>query len=252
MIYYCLLYYIYYVIDISVVIVYYHIVADFTLVNDISCCTLLPVLFYLNTRGARGRNLWRYPMSEKPRPDSNVTTRPAVIIVNTLDFPNRYAAWFGTRRAKAATRAAETSFFNAISIDDEKTQKIAEQLGEGGLSPLNGLSLWLVNDELARELELLIAERKCVAQPTEQAPLAGDPDVATGLPTINFSLWSSLTAGTLVLAADLDRQGAPEAWYEAYVVSIEDDTLMLRWRDFPREGILSRTRKHVALLHPAN
>jgi hypothetical protein len=192
-------------------------------------------------------------MSEKPKPASNRPTKPAVIIVNTLDFPNRYAAWFATKRAKAATRAAETSFFNVISIDDERTQRIAEQLSEGGLSSLNGLSLWLVNDELAGDLESLIAERKRIAQPApEHASLTSDPDVATGLPAITLSLWNSLTAGTLVLAADLDRQGAPEAWYEAYVVSIEDDTLMLRWRDFPREGILSRTRKHVALLHPAD
>jgi hypothetical protein len=54
-----------------------------------------------------------------------------------------------------------------------------------------------------------------------------------------------------VLAADLDRQGAPEAWYEAIIVRAEGREFVLRWRDYPRDGLLTRTREQIAILPPA-
>ncbi len=177
--------------------------------------------------------------------------KPTVIIVNVLDFPNRYAAWFGIKRAKTAIRIAETSYFNVLKIDDEATEKLASQLKEGSLTSLNGLSLSLVDDQLAQELETLIAERRLAdAHLQSSSENAAVPAPASA--EVAPALWTSLAVGTLVLAADLDREGAPEAWFEAYIVSVGDNELQLRWRDFPREGLLTRTRKHIALLHPVN
>ena len=63
--------------------------------------------------------------------------------------------------------------------------------------------------------------------------------------------WSRLSVGALVLAADLDKKGEPDCWYEAIIVRITPATFILRFRDYPRDGLLARTRRHVALLHPA-
>lgn len=118
------------------------------------------------------------------------------------------------------------------------------------------LQLTQVDEEVALELYALIVATQSVGDEPEanQAGVAEDtvarPDVASdqAIPEI----WEDLKPGMLVLAADLDRQGKPEAWYEAEIVSLEGPEIRLAWRDFPREGLLLRTRRHIAILHPAN
>jgi len=42
---------------------------------------------------------------------------PAVIIVNNLDHPVRYAAWFGSKRAKAAIELAGALGYHVLKVD---------------------------------------------------------------------------------------------------------------------------------------
>ena len=81
-----------------------------------------------------------------------------------------------------------------------------------------------------------------------EAPSSGE-DAWDGKPAPD--LWDALAIGDTVLAADLDRKGEPECWYEAMIVRITPASFILRFRDFPRDGLLARTRRHVALLHAA-
>ncbi len=62
------------------------------------------------------------------------------------------------------------------------------------------------------------------------------------------STWSEIGVGDLVLAEDpIPNDG----WYEAIVLeAVDTDQFKLRFRDYPEEGIVVRSRKQLALLSP--
>lgn len=194
---------------------------------------------------------------------------PAVIIVNNLDHPVRYAAWFGNKRARAAVELVEALGYHALNVDTLPLEEMASRLSEGFVIGRN-LTLAIVSDDLARELEAIISARQPAdseaTQPrthdtagTSQDPAtrdasadSGDDEQARLSGRAESDDWTELQAGALVLAADLDRYGAAEAWYEAIIVRKEGRELVLRWRDFPRDGLLTRTRRHIAIPCPVD
>ena len=46
------------------------------------------------------------------------------------------------------------------------------------------------------------------------------------------------------------HESPEDGWWEAIVVAIENDQLLLRWRDYPRQPCVRRGRLGVALLPP--
>jgi hypothetical protein len=53
-----------------------------------------------------------------------------------------------------------------------------------------------------------------------------------------------------VLAADLDKAGEPDGWYEATIMKIEDGVYVIRWVYEPELGFLRLQRQHIALMYP--
>jgi hypothetical protein len=74
------------------------------------------------------------------------------------------------------------------------------------------------------------------------APDCGN-GVARGLPVS----WDSLALDHLVIAQE---ENAEDGWWEAVIVEIENDTITLRWRDYPKQPKVTRHRTAVALLDP--
>jgi hypothetical protein len=68
-------------------------------------------------------------------------------------------------------------------------------------------------------------------------------DVAPGLPVS----WAKLAVGHMVVAQDAK---AENGWWEAEIVEINGEKLKLRWKEFPRQPIVTRMRTSVALLNP--
>lgn len=187
-------------------------------------------------------------MSERRKAASTRPNTPVLIVANNLDFPIRYAAWFGARQAKAASTAAENARFHVIAVNTTEMKELASRLVEGAVE--NGdLQLAQVDGNLASELDALI-----VARQTAEAEAKAAIDVAaSATETRSYeAIWEDLKPGALVLAADLDRRGTPEAWYEAQIIGLEGPEFLLRFRDFPRDGVLRRTRRHIAILCPAS
>jgi len=192
---------------------------------------------------------------------------PAVIIVNNLDHPVRYAAWFGNKRTKTAIDLATALGYHVLNVDSLPLEEVASRLSEGFVVGRN-LTLAMLGDDLARELEAITSARQAAdseaTEPSTHDTSETPPDALDANPELNADDqaqisgeaqsddWSELQAGALVLAADLDRYGAAEAWYEAIIVRIEGREFVLRWRDFPREGLLTRTRRHIAIPCPAD
>jgi hypothetical protein len=58
--------------------------------------------------------------------------------------------------------------------------------------------------------------------------------------------WEAIRVGSLVIAHESPEDG----WWEAIVVAVENDQLLLRWRDYPRQPCVRRGRLGVALLPP--
>jgi hypothetical protein len=58
--------------------------------------------------------------------------------------------------------------------------------------------------------------------------------------------WEAIRVGDLVIAHESPEDG----WWEAIVVAVENDQLLLRWRDYSRQPCVRRGRIDVALLPP--
>lgn len=186
---------------------------------------------------------------------------PAVVVVNNVDYPVRYAAWFDRKHAKSAIRLAREAGFHVLDANDEQFRELAAQLKEGSTKG-GSLSLVPVEDDLVGVLKALIKPREVAgveANHTTETPGAA-LDAGCGTDAIEqahsseaerVDLPDELKPGALVLAANLDRLGAADAWFEAFIVRIEGPEFVLRWRDFPREGLLTRTRRHIAIPPPA-
>lgn len=91
-----------------------------------------------------------------------------------------------------------------------------------------------------------------------QATAQPDPDAPQGDPAASQSERQGdgqgrqrpncrdIKTGSLVLATT----GSGDGWWEAVVTEVDNDVLVLRWRDWPDEPAFSRRRSELALLHP--
>ena len=63
-------------------------------------------------------------------------------------------------------------------------------------------------------------------------------------------MWDTLKPADLVLAAELDKNGEPDGWYEATIMKIEDGVYTVRWFYAPELGFIRLQRQHIALMYP--
>lgn len=219
---------------------------------------------------------------KKTDPDS---APPPLIIFDPADG-QMHAAAFDKAMAKTARHLAKRYKCHIATGDDAALSDLATRLMPGRIEE-NRLLLASVPEDVAAELRRLIEPEpeenattpvdpdeniEAMSDDLRQAeadglgPLSTDDvislqsadPVSEGSETANAPLagdvpadpWDKLAVGNLVLAADLDKRGEPESWYEAVIVRITPASFILRFRDYPKDGLLARTRKHVALLHP--
>ena len=76
--------------------------------------------------------------------------------------------------------------------------------------------------------------------PTEAGAIL--PPLASGLP----QNWESIAAGNMILS----HEGPGEGWWEAIVISRDDEILTLRYRDYPKVPKFERHASTVALINP--
>jgi len=75
-----------------------------------------------------------------------------------------------------------------------------------------------------------------------------NPDAPGGGPKAPGD-WAAIGIGSTVLAC----QGPMEGWWEAVVLYTKaNDSFVLRWRDFPDDGEITRARKDLALMPPGS
>jgi len=96
------------------------------------------------------------------------------------------------------------------------------------------------------------AERTATAAAAHEAPKSPEqapayvpailPPLASGLP----QNWESIAAGNMVLA----DEGPGEGWWEAIVISRDNEILTLRYRDYPKAPKFERYISTIALINP--
>ena len=204
-----------------------------------------------------------------------------LIVVSASDKPNRLAGVFSGDEAQKAQKLAHDAGHHAIEAIEPKLRELAGRLAPGKIAN-NTLTLSAIANAMKVDVEKALAEHKKLATssdagaPTpkkddvQEAKATAAPDAAnatssaaasTSKPVasnrdgstpsfVKEAFWNELAVGDLVLSIDFDSSGKPDGWYEAIITKIEGNKYTLRWRDYPEEGLRTRTREQFAFMHP--
>ena len=155
------------------------------------------------------------------------------------------AAVFLKKDADAAKKAAADAGLSSLEVQTEEHRHAAAALPEGAINAHGRFSLSPASPEIIAELDRLLK-----AATGQEVTSAGGAKSETALPTISADLWRQLKPGSLVLAAAFDEQDNLAGWWEATIVRVDDGEFLVRWRDYPKEPVASRSHEYIALLHP--
>jgi hypothetical protein len=177
--------------------------------------------------------------SDEPRA-RKADTEPAVIVFGFNEHRIPQAAWFSEAEAALATRAARLMGLQVLRIEYDAHRELAARLRQG--------QVYAADRTFAPAVQREVFDKLCelagpVASPSP-VEITEHKDQAASRP----ASWDAIEVGDLVIA-----QESPDAgWWEAIVVAIENDQLVLRWRDYARTPCVRRGRLDVALLPPVD
>jgi hypothetical protein len=125
-----------------------------------------------------------------------------------------------------------------LAIEDNEHRELAARLRQGQVYAADRTFAPAVQREIFDKL-CALAGPVGAASPIE---ITASKDEAASRP----ASWEAIRVGDLVMAHESHEDG----WWEAIVVAIENDQLVLRWRDYARMPCVPRGRLEVALLPP--
>ena len=184
------------------------------------------------------------PIGTKPPANAEAATAktldngPAVIVFGYNEQRIPQAAWFPAREADLATRAARLMGLRVLTVEDEAQREIAARLRQGQVYAADRTFAPAVVREVFDALSALAGP---VTAPSPLEITAGKSDAAS-----RPASWDEIQVGSLVIA----QESLEEGWWEAVVMALEGERLVLRWRDYARMPCVRRGRFEVALLPP--
>ncbi|CAO4194103.1 hypothetical protein [Methylorubrum extorquens] len=192
-------------------------------------------------------------------PASAANLPSAVILFGRDERGRPHASRFVGDKAAEAENAARLMDLHLANADTEGLRDLAARLPAGRLFPSGrGFVPFVQADLYARLLAATGAPDtptpvRAAGKPADAPPPAsagsggkGSPDALGGAPKAPGD-WTAIGIGSTVLAC----QGPMEGWWEAVVLYTKaNDTFVLRWRDFPDDGEVTRARKDLALMPP--
>lgn len=158
------------------------------------------------------------------------------------------AGWFRPADKDIAVAFAVKLGLAVLPVDRHVVGDAVPQLREAQLRPGQDPLILPIDMALLQRLTILHREAIKLAAGLE-VPVLGGSSAAMPPPS-ERARWDALRVGDLVLAAELDRDGKPDGWFEAVITNVDDDVFLLRFRDYPEEGTVKRWREHIALLYP--
>jgi len=186
------------------------------------------------SKGENGTNQPQNPSSNVSEAAAKTaSTDPAVIVFGYNERRLPQAAWFTEAEAVLATRAARLMGLRVLKIENDAHRELAAQLRQG--------QVYAADQTFAP-----IALPDVFSQLHELAGPAGARSPDNGDAASRPASWQAIAVGDLVIA----HESAEDGWWEAIVVAVENDQLVLRWRDYARQPCVRRGRFDVALLLP--
>jgi hypothetical protein len=159
---------------------------------------------------------------------------PALIVLGTpAGVKEPQAAWFRAEYAERAKSAALRQGLSTILVTSNDTRAAAAMLKEGQMKAGGQLMMPSVSEKTISRLRGFVVAAS--VKPGVQVP---------------ESVWDNMKPSDLVLAAELDKNGEPEGWYEATIMQIENGIYTVRWLYAPELGFLRLQRKHIAVMFP--
>jgi len=191
--------------------------------------------------------------------NGNSTNRPALIVFGKRGAKRPHAAWFRAANANVAQWVAAYLGFSVVPVDSAPARNLAKLLTEWQFERDGPPILPIVKQEVLEQLDELAADSVAFEEAHTGLPATAmakpEPGTAHGdakARQVARSLWDELTIGRVVLAPELDRKGDPEDWYSAVILALHEGAYILRWCDYPEQGLAKRERHHIALPYPAD
>ncbi|KQQ01895.1 hypothetical protein ASF59_02785 [Methylobacterium sp. Leaf121] len=184
---------------------------------------------------------------------------PAIILFGRDERGRPHASHFRGDAVVEVESAARLMGLHLATADTEVLRDFATRLPAGRLFPSGKGFVPFVKADLYERL-LAATGTLGMPMPARASGKAGDApppagagsagkggaDAPGGAPKAPRD-WAAIGIGSTVLAC----QGPMEGWWEAVVLFTKaNDTFVLRWRDFPDDGEITRARKDLALLPP--
>jgi hypothetical protein len=142
--------------------------------------------------------------------------------------------------------AQKLQFFDGGS--SEETVKLGMKLAVGRIYARGRSFIPSIKRDLYDGILAALASDKAAQEPPKSSEQASAyvpavlPPLASGLP----QNWESIVAGNMVLA----DEGPGEGWWEAIVISRDNEILTLRYRDYPKAPKFERHISTIALINP--
>ncbi|MFF9550334.1 hypothetical protein [Methylobacterium fujisawaense] len=186
---------------------------------------------------------------------------PAVIVFGRDERGRPHASRFMGDEAAEAENAARLMGLYLARANTELLRDLAARLPAGRLFPSGRGFVPFVKAELYERLLAATGmpdapmPTRAASKPADAPPPAGAGSGGKGSPDAPGGAakapgdWASIGIGSIVLAC----QGPMEGWWEAVVTHTRaDDRFVLRWRDFPDDGEITRARNDLGLLPPGS
>lgn len=185
---------------------------------------------------------------------------PALIILGRDEQGKPHASWFADDEATTARKAAALMGMAALAVTSDELRALADQLPHGRLFASGKAFVPFVKGELFTRLagylsvseQVRLEQRGSGAATSEEAAASASSGLGGVAPSevpagAVGTDWKTLAVGNVVIAFENQDDG----WWPAVVVRVASENMYtLRWRDYPDQPTIVRSRKHIALLHP--
>lgn len=169
--------------------------------------------------------------------------RSAVIVVLGIASDGKpHAAWFEISEEALARKAASLMGFRVGKVDGEKAAATIKGLAQGKVFASGRALVPYSKMEAYEKLAAAIEFEDGQGPSSSSSQTGADPVESEKVGSL-----ADIKVGSVILSGDTKTTNG---WYEAVVVAVsrDNETLTLRWRDWPKDKPFSRDRRSVALI----
>lgn len=181
---------------------------------------------------------------------NTTTTKPQLIIYGLDETGKPKAGRFTPSHADAAKEAAAAMKLTAIEATGPRADDILRKLSVGRIHARGKAFIPFIKRDLYDQICSVNGEPNAKGK---EGPALSSPPIEQSLSTAKASQasalprdWDRIDAGHMVLL----QESLAAGWFEAIVISRDNESLTLRLRDYPKYPNFVRHIRTVALVHP--